>query len=204
MGGNPFWPASRKWPTTENGNPYRFFAQFNFADSRDLIDDLPGEMLLMFVNEDDEWLFEPMGTHFEWVALKSGTLFQVDPALIAEKAGPFFGAIFRSADYPDASERAYEAGYGLVDILNGTKIGGVPHFIQSSQEFSGQFLCQLNSIQAAPEVPYPWVNRALPLELGFGEDSIHSKDNEVMFGDLGAIYIWRDDAGRVSSSFACY
>ena len=108
--------------------------------------------------------------------------------------------------------RAYkptvDASYNL-PILNGTKIGGLPHFVQSGEDVSGQFLCQLNSIQAAPHVPYPWVNHPEPLGLGLRGDpykengTIHDEENELLFGDLGSIYIYRDVDGQVRSAFEC-
>ncbi len=231
IGGRPFWPASRKWPTDEAGEPYKFFAQINFADSRDLVGKLPGDLLLLFIGDEDEWYFHPMQVQFEWVALGSRVQTEFDPSLIANTGGPFFGAIYRTADYPDAVLRAEElrnlppdsagidawraykptvdASYNL-PILNGTKIGGLPHFVQSGEDVSGQFLCQLASIQAAAHVPYPWVNCPEPLGLGLRGDAynkngtISDKENELLFGDLGSIYIYRDADGQVRSAFECY
>ena len=67
VGGLPYWPADRRWPKDEAGTPYRFLAQFNFADSRDLLAELPGEVLLLLVQEGDDWLYEPDRIHFEWL-----------------------------------------------------------------------------------------------------------------------------------------
>jgi len=207
VGGNPYWPSNRAWPINDKGNPYRFLAQVNFADSKDLFADLPGELLLLFVGEGDEWLWEPDPIHLEWVTLGSVPLSEIDRALVAEKAGPFFGAIFRSADYPDAEDKANESevgqGYNL-PILNGTKIGGVPHLIQGGEEVSGQFLCQLGSIQAAPRVPYPWVNHPAPVGLERDQNGIYGDENCIVFGDMGSIYIFRDGDGNVRSTFETY
>ena len=206
IGGNPSWPATRKWPTGADGKPYRFFAQINFADSKDLLSDLPGDLLLIFISDAEDWYWEPMQVHFEWVALGSHANNQIDPSLIAQTGGPFFGAIFRTADYPEPAKIAYEDGgcqNYRIPILQGTKIGGEPYFVQSGEGVTGQFLCEIYSIQAAHEVPFPWLNHAEPLDLGFGPNSIHSKGNEVMLGDLGAIYLYRDAEGRVRSAFEC-
>jgi len=105
IGGDPFWPLGREWPTDASGKPYLFFGQINFADSKDLVGELPGDLLL--------------------------------------------------------------------------------------------------------NVPYPWLNVTEPLGLWNDEKGdgysgcIHDKDNEVMFGDLGSIYFYRDDDGEVKSSFEC-
>jgi hypothetical protein len=115
--------------------------------------------------------------------------------------GPFFGAIFRSADYPEARQLVDENGFDpLLGVLNGTKIGGVPHF----PEATGQFLCQIASIQAAPDVPYPWVNRVEPLGMGvdrLDDNSISGENNEMLFADMELIHIYLDGDGRVCSRF---
>ena len=164
-------------------------------------------MIFVGGKDDDDWYWEPMQVRFEWVALGSGSLSDTDPSLIAGKSGPFFGAIYRSADYPDAFEVDQEPEFGRfgVDLLNGTKIGGVPHLNQSEHGVFGQFLCQLSSVVAFPEVPYPWVElRREPLDLWSAENSYHCKGNIVMFGDGKYIHIYRDDAGHVCSAFDSY
>jgi Domain of unknown function (DUF1963) len=206
IGGNPFWPSSRNWPTDGQGKPFRFFAQINFADSKDLVGDLPGDLLLLFVGERSDWYWEPMDVHFEWVSLGSQVRTNFDRSLIATTSGPFFGAIFRTADYPDAIRLAREPDegqyYGL-PILYGTKIGGVPRFNRSGRDVPGQFLCQIGSIQAQPKAPFPWVNRPEPLDLWSEHNSIHTKGNDMCFGDMEYIYIYREGDGRVRSGFDC-
>src|SRR5262249_50481578 len=117
------------------------------------------------------------------------------------------GVVYRCADYPDAKDKAHDLqmsqSYNL-PILNGTKIGGLPHFIQGGDESPGEFLCQLGSIQAAPEVPYPWVNQAEPLALEFDDTGIYGDGNSISFGDMGSIYIFRSADGVVTSLFECY
>lgn len=47
-GGIPYWPKNRPWPTNWRGIPMTFVAQINFADSGDLFDGLPGDILVVF------------------------------------------------------------------------------------------------------------------------------------------------------------
>ena len=202
FGGMPFWPSGRRWPIDDRGEPYRFFGQINFADSKDLVGKLPGDLLLLFIGEDQhDWYWEPMAVHFEWVELGSRIDSDLDPELITTMGGPFFGAIFRSADYPEARQIADDNEFDRgLDVLEGTKIGGVPHF----PEATGQFLCQVGSIQAAHDVPFPWVNRPEPLGLGLdrhNDGSIYGENNEMLFGDMKFIHIYHDGNGRVSSRF---
>ncbi|MCG3131095.1 MAG: hypothetical protein FLDDKLPJ_01871 [Phycisphaerae bacterium] len=49
IGGVPYWPAKEPWPTDDAGNAMTFLAQICFADSRDIVGYLPGDVLLLFV-----------------------------------------------------------------------------------------------------------------------------------------------------------
>lgn len=208
VGGRPFWPSDQPWPTTSDGRPLYFLAQFNFADSSDILPELPASVLLLMTDSEDDWLWDDGdGLTFQWVFgdVDAATDLVV-PSTIGS-AGPFFGAIYRTADYPDASDKAHHLhvsqSYNL-PILNGTKIGGLPHFIQGGTRGDGRFLCQLGSIQAACDVPYPWVNQREPLALTFDNTGIHGDDNCAVFGDMGSIYLFAKDDGEVSWWFECY
>ncbi|NQT13137.1 MAG: DUF1963 domain-containing protein [Planctomycetes bacterium] len=50
IGGLPYRPASKPWPKSQDRQPMTFLAQFCFADSKDLVGDLPGEVLLVFAS----------------------------------------------------------------------------------------------------------------------------------------------------------
>ncbi|HLK69933.1 MAG TPA: DUF1963 domain-containing protein [Bryobacteraceae bacterium] len=207
VGGIPYWAADRPWPTDDEGSPLFFLAQFNFADSRDLFPTpLPGDVLLLLVEDPEDYL-EPDLMRFEWLPLELPPVSHFDKSLMATTAGPFYGVIHRSADYPDSTERASDLeirGRYNLPILNGTKIGGVPHWIQGGDDSESQFLCQLGSIQAAHQVPYPWVNQAESLGLEFDDRGIHGDSNSIVFGDMGSIYVFLDRDGSITSSFQCY
>jgi hypothetical protein len=208
VGGRPFWPDDRDWPTKPDGSPYHFLAQFNFADSTDIIDhDLPGKVLLLLTDSKEDWLWGNEGLSFHWVSAGISPAPNLKVPSAIGDSGPFYGVIHRTADYPDSSNAAYKLrvsqSYNL-PIINGTKIGGLPHFIQSGADDAGHFLCQLGSIQAAPYAPYPWVNRREPLGLEFDNDGIYGNENCAVFGDMGSIYLFMDDDGKVSRSFECY
>ena len=66
IGGVPYRPADLDWPVNQYGRPLQFLAQFCFADSKDLVGDLPGDVLLAFV-EDGDYEFESL--HCEWQQL---------------------------------------------------------------------------------------------------------------------------------------
>lgn len=208
VGGRPFWPRGRDWPTTADGSPCFFLAQFNFSDSLDIVgNNLPGDLLLLLTDSEEDWQFEEKELSFEWISASITPDSDLSVRSTVGPAGPFFGVVHRSADYPEASEAAsvlkISQSYNL-PVFSGTKIGGVPQFIQGGRRADGSFLCQLGSIQAAPGVPYPWVNRTEHLDLQFNENGIHGNNNCAVFGDMGAIYIFIDKAGKVSRSFDCY
>ncbi len=54
ISGLPYREAGKPWPHSRSGTPMNFVAQFCFADSRDIIPKLPGDLLLIFV-EGKEW-----------------------------------------------------------------------------------------------------------------------------------------------------
>ena len=53
IGGLPYRPTGKPWPTTANGAPLRFLAQFCFEYSKDLTGPLPDDVLLVFGDEDE-------------------------------------------------------------------------------------------------------------------------------------------------------
>jgi Domain of unknown function (DUF1963) len=210
VGGVPYWPSDTPWPTKLDGSPFRFLAKFNFADSKDIIDDLEADVLLLLVDDTEEWLWEPDRIRFEWLPSSMSSLMAFDRQQTSELSvseGVFYGAIHRTEDYPlsvaAAQTTTVSAGYNL-SILNGTKIGGVPCFIQDGADNTGRFLCQLGSIQAAYAAPFPWVNQREPLSFAHDDTGIYGGRNSIVFGDMGNIYIFIDEWGQLRSGFECY
>jgi hypothetical protein len=228
VSGLPYWPKNRDWPEADEGGPCQFLAQFNFSDSRELVPDLPGEILLIFVPLDNEdWLWEDELIRFEWLDINSGGLMEGLPAGVKPYSdSEWYGAICRSHDYPESVQTVQELeidqAYDL-PIVNGTKIGGLPSGIQTEADFeidsdsglpmfrddeSGafcrHFLAQLTSIQAHPDVEYPWTNQKKKLNLGFNAAGIYGKGNSCVFGDMGSIYIFIDVDGQCVATSESY
>ncbi len=209
VSGLPFYPNDKEWPCDENGIPFLFLAQFNFADSKDIVLDTPGDLLLLFVPQNgDEWIYGEGEICFKWI--KS---FEIEPiANLPSNVCPYhktewYGVIYRSADYPDGKDAAYkidtDQSYNL-PIFNGTKIGGYPFFIQASEDIEGFFLCQLGSIQAAHNVYYPWANKKNQMDLSFSSSGIYAEENQLVFGDMGNIYIFTDEMWNCQYYIECY
>ena len=82
IGALPYRPANASWPTGSNGQPMLFVAQFNFADSKDLTGELPGDILLVFADDSsDQSVLAGVGN-----IAKSEILFQtgLDPQVPAK------------------------------------------------------------------------------------------------------------------------
>lgn len=209
VGGRPFWPVGVPWPVADNGSPLHFVAQFNFADSADLIgEDIAKRVLVILSSMGTDWMYHDDSLTFHWV----NRMVEPDRTIAVPStngdAGPFFGAIYRGFDYPD--DEAHHAAYDKVEsvpwkisLLSATKIGGMPTFEQSEFECEGRFLCQLSSIQAAPNVAWPWVNREESLGLEFGPGGIYDKHHRMTIGDMGSAYFFIDDAGKITWHFDC-
>jgi Domain of unknown function (DUF1963) len=52
IGGLPYWRSDRSWPTSTFGAPIPFLAQFDLSESRDLIGDVPWDVVLLFSASD--------------------------------------------------------------------------------------------------------------------------------------------------------
>lgn len=209
VGGVPYWPADRPWPSNADGNPFWFLAQLNFSDSLDLLPDLPGHLLTVLTEDEDGWLWDDQETvRFEWQTVKDQILITSEQFPTFEREYEYFdcyGVIHRTADYPESAETANELEVGQsynLAVLNATKIGGIPNFIQGDHGIPGTFLAQLASIQPAPEVRFPWVNRKEPYDLSFGNDGIYG--NQQMIGDMGSLYLFLQDDGSIRCTTQCY
>jgi Domain of unknown function (DUF1963) len=196
IGGVPYRPRSSPWPRDREGKPVRFIAQLCFADSRDILGNLPGDVLLIY-GDDDTLLVEPERLAFEWSSLGIGELaFEVPQMAAGETLTPYFGVIHRTEDWPDVLEEIpgrYRRPW-LLSVFEGTKIGGLPRFIQDEPTPAGRFLCALGSISANYSA-YPLINESEPR--GWS-------DGDFMIGDMGSLYLFLDPQGRVRAESQCY
>ena len=204
IGGVPYRPEGEPWPICmgapagtashlveyykPHGTPMSFLAQFCFAGSRDLVGELPGDVLLLFTEDDT------FGTdlHFEWYSLGISRL--MTPSQIPDGASPFnksYGFICRLQEPAEATPS--------VPFVSATKIGGKPGFIQNPCESSSRFLCQLSSMQPTFKRPYPWVDQEKPVT---DFDELYS--NQLCMVDMGNIYVFIDQDGSCTSAFDTY
>lgn len=204
IGGLPYWPAARPWPATPSGDPMAFVAQFCFADSRDIAGGLPGDIMLFFAAEEDFFGYEEEEkgaiSLVAWVSLEETELVSPDDVPAANwSVHPCYGAIYRSWDCHDPDEVA-DVDFRCLTIgaLSGSKIGGLPHWIQCEEDIPGQFLCALSASQPDIESPWPWLNRAEPYK-----DPRSYPDDLLVLGDVGCVYFFIDSDGCVRWTMQC-
>lgn len=200
IGGLPYWPAERPWPVSRSGAPLIFIAQICFTDSVDLVGVLPGDILLVFGDPSHEWDWDvdADGLTFEWMTCGDRRLVSAEAVPQAElPLWPCYGAIHRTRDYPKPSRgfSSYNGNYRL-GIIEGTKIGGLPRWIQAKAVLPGRFLCALGSIGPKPQQLYPFINMAEPLDW--------FDNNYLMWGDAGSLYIFIEESGRIHSTLQSY
>ena len=195
-GGRPYRSASSPWPTDERGKELRFIAQLSFVDSRDLVPDLPGDVLLIF-GEDEALLEEPGRLVFEWVRLGIPDLVPDVPAR-EDEVSCFYAVLHRTSDWPDADDAIFpeDRRAESLAVWEGTKLGGVPHFIQDDESPGGRFIAALGSISVPDDERFPFVNVAEPRG--------GSSENDLMIGDMGSLYLFLFPDGRVLAVSQCY
>jgi hypothetical protein len=181
IGGLPYRPSDIAWPRDEKGEPQRFIAQLCFADSRHLVPELPADVLLVF-GDDDALVAEPERLVFEWWRLTSAPLVSQLPAVEGPLV-PYHAHLHRTDDWDEA-------------VFEGTKIGGLPKFIQGVPDISGTFIGTLGSISVPEDQRHPFVNVAEPR--GW------SDDNDLMIGDMGSLYLFLRPDGTIAALSQCY
>ncbi len=198
VGGMPFRSRSERWPVAAGGRPMLFIAQFNFSQSRDIVGELPGEILLVFGDSISDCLDE---VQFEWQPRELADLIEADEIPShPDSFAPCFGYCFRTESFPTAKRKqAWEVrkyptcrgkdvwrDYYLLQY-QATQIGRAPRFIQRDDDkLPGKMLCAVSSVCEKCERPYPFINRPDPVPLSL--DFTH-----LMLGDTGCIYISIDD-----------
>lgn len=207
VGGLPYWPAAKPWPHTAAGKPMFFVAQLCFADSTELTGRLPGDLLLVFGNPESMWGDEEddedaPGVRLEWMRVGSEPL--VTPGEVPETEwalSPCYGALHRTRDYPGAEQlfSQYRYSYQL-NVFEGTKIGGLPRWIQPGYPDFPHFLGAVGSIQPASDRPYPWLNQPEPIT----SDQALYDDGLLMWGDAGSLFLCLDSRGDVHPTIQCY
>ena len=213
IGGLPVWPKDQPLPTRGiwGKTALRFLGQFNFEDSRDLLPELPAGVLSLWITGDFPFWKRSLETF--WVdprdAVVTGRRAD-EPEIHEIPATIFHSHIYRTWDPDPAADQellSAEVDHQFQSyrryfpqVIGGTKIGGLECMPQSLTGRKGEtFLCQLASIQPAPNAPFPWVNHEEP----FTVSNMNHRENILMLGDMGAIAFHLGPSGKVRTAFEC-
>jgi hypothetical protein len=188
VGGKPF-RGKRPWPRGSDGRPLAFLMQLNFTDSRDLVGELPGEVLSVFAQKPMDVgpsrsvdLFSGDLT-FEWQQTASAELVPHLPPDLDFELPEVWGQLVRDSDIGRFSDEAAHLSHLLLGesrlyeweqqrILRSvfrhprTKIGGHPYWYNPENNVApGQFLAAFGGVQPVSDHLWPWVNHRQPLSL---------------------------------------
>ncbi len=224
IGGVPWLPRGVDWPDLDGVVP-TFLCQFDFRDSRDLVGELPGDILLVFVADEGSLLLnEPGSVGCRWVSADASETITADE--MPEPSHPFefvraWGARYRTCDYLFEPGHDDDEWIEEVCVLAATKVGGIPFSLQLDVEMiEPGHLCQLVSLQACGGVRWPWTDHEAPMKsrlegaeidqewplkaLFDAPNSIYRKDRALMIGDMGqaTFYANADHSIRIASDCA--
>lgn len=190
IGGLPYRPRSDPWPVSQAGKPMNFLGQLRFAESRDLLGGVPGDLLLVFV--DEPWI-EQVVVEWRMLGLEDLATAADVPAPPAWEFVHCYGVRYRV--------REYVAGQGIP----ATKIGGKPPYYSglkyrsrgAAPDIAGTFLGCIASVQAPANVPYPWLDMERPITL-----DVASQPSETLcLTDMGRLYFFFQADGSVVCDF---
>lgn len=208
VGGVPWLPKRIPWPVID-GVVLSFLCQFDFRDSLDLVGELPGDLLLVFVADENTCLRSDIGRmRFVWVTAAETDVIETAP----KPTRPFkhvcaWGVRHRSADMPNRWTCAYEIPderLWMLPVLWGTKIGGVPYNSQQNlRAVPAGYLCQLVSIQPSSRTQWPWVDREQSLDEGSRKGGIGADENCLMIGDMGELTLFLRSDGSIDIDSSC-
>jgi hypothetical protein len=215
IGGMPVWPAGRPLPREERNDwetptQLRFFAQVNFADSRDLLPELPGPMLSIWGTEDFPYGENPMQTF--WLDLEDLELavdYAPDFSWDFMPQVRFFAALHRSWDrsHPQELRDEAEGQEGRKTDFCATswmasKIGGQAVRIQNEADLADtQFFLQIKSINPAVQFPHAWVSEPEPFQVGPSLRKLIEDDGRLSLSDGGTLSFFVNAWGAVETVF---
>lgn len=219
IGGIPYRPAGKEWPVDADDDPLLFLCQFNFSLSRDLVGNLPGDILLIF---SDQSMIAPGSEqeqlYFEWYDQNLSESLQQAPTprceeiischgyrmRIEEYLSPFPESAFkRTLEFWDISMRvgpSYYKTFGhTLASPWGTKIGGRPIWGMRPTDNDDvarpgyRYLCSLSNHIARSGVRDPWVN----VEREWTTQEVLQPKSHLYLGPEAVMNIYLTESGAV-------
>lgn len=204
LGGVPCLPRSMTWPGRD-GVAATFWAQLSFLDSKDLVGQLPGDILLVFkhyvegITSWDRRMYEFVWVDWDQAAARWQPR-EVPLGGLDAEAG-LHGHRIRTSDHPGLLHTDREACANGLHVLTATKIGGVPSDQQGihppTVPATWRFLGQLVSTWPVEGVAHPAIGHPEPVQLGSATfDRLRSGPGS------GVLCLYLDEAGCVQVHFS--
>lgn len=211
LGGAAWIPSGMDRPIDDTGEPAVFLAQVYFGDSADIIaSNLPGVALQIYSSLGEEpwatgwedegedlilvWLTSDQLQHGEWHPHPDGRT-PCAPVCCHLNRAVDFGHI-ESADSTERDEAEQ------FRVLDGTKIGGRPVWIQSSEEDHSpedQLICAIGSMyHITARCRDVFIN-----EPSLSPAALKKLGGSPCWGDMGIINVMRRPTGEFHTTFEC-
>jgi len=221
VNGLPYRPMGKPWPRDCEGEPLTFFCQFSFADSRDHMGSLPGDVLLVFVRTErgdifpEPWPISPAeddALFFEWYSMDLENL-------STESHPPLFDfpkcytVLHRSCDYINQEHATNTIGQLVSDedlptnefyrqtalrslaCWPGMKIGGKPFWNDVSNEaLPGRFIASFGGVRHLSLCSYPRFNELETI----GVEEALDDSNTFQLPAVNLINFFLHDDGNVT------
>ena len=164
--------------------------------------DLPGDVLGVYGTWKSDRYLDMESLVFDWVHAEDGQ----DVSNYAVANWPFCaeGVIHRTRSYPSCDEALHDLGIDIPDLFQGTQIGAHPFRIQGETETESSLIASISSLQPCGQ--WPFVNCAETPRFTYrkGHEGRLRNLFEMMMGDMGSLYFFRDKMGQYTQSWDCY
>lgn len=206
IGGLPYWHRDQEWPVSKSGRPLPFLAQFCFGESRDIIPEGLGEVLLLF---GDPRSASELAMNWGPACLDT-ELITADELPVRSWVPPYFGTRWRTANYPrweplnDCWSAVHLADgttllnpYLVLELL-GMQIGASPFVLPGQLTMTGgeRILCSLCSVFPSVDCQYPFLNRRAPLTLK-ESTALSLNISNIDDDGFGVLYIIATEEGKL-------
>jgi len=220
IGGAPWRPKDKPWPTGIDGRPLVFLGQICFSDSKDLLSfELPGEVALIYGAYHDGYCWLHEGSALEWSPLEIK-----DPANLANCPWgctlpmKYQGVVHRTVQYTDwrSQDAHFKAcgwknggsGIGAVQATSIGKYGNLPQGWPFEQGDGNELICTLSSFSMYGKEGWPCVDMPRSPQVVNHDGKKYSSMSlayalGLLVGEGGTIWVYRDSDGEFHLDEAC-
>ncbi len=204
IGGIPYWPREREWPSLRNGDPAPFIAQFDFSGSRDIVSGLRYDTLLLFGDAEEEDI-----TAYWETSERDGSRLKIgDVPVPAASRLTYSGTRWRTRNFQDRrrswNDVLSSSGIWVVETMFATRclglqIGCAPCIPpQGLWMLSGErIICSVSNVFVSYNVPFPFLNRPQPVTSDESDQLLWKIAGGLNDDRLSVIYVLEDYLGQL-------